>query len=211
MRLKLAALFPEHLDLNGDQANLKVAKTRLEWFGYEVEIVPVHKGDQIPLDSAMIFLGHGSIAAWADIDSDLHAQIPKLKSMIQEGVAFMAVASGHERAIELGLLPGQITKHERVSKFELTNLNGIEVLGYLNSESDAPIIQKSGLVLGTQLHGPLFAKNPMLVDSYFAEILEARKIEGGSLDNQSPAKARIDLVSTIVNQVWSLEKELASE
>ncbi|MEN9955915.1 MAG: hypothetical protein RLY34_722, partial [Actinomycetota bacterium] len=35
--INLVALFPNHLDLNGDQANLKVAKKRLEWLGYEVK------------------------------------------------------------------------------------------------------------------------------------------------------------------------------
>jgi CobQ-like glutamine amidotransferase family enzyme len=211
MKIRIAALFPDHLDLNGDQANLKVAKARLEWLGYEVEIIPVHKGDQVPAESAMVFLGHGSIAAWADIDSELRAQVPKLKAMIQEGVAFMAVASGHERAIELGFFPGKVAKRERISKFELTNLNGLEVLGYLNSETDAPIIQKSGLLLGTQLHGPLFAKNPKLVDAYFAEIIESRNIGVGSQVSQPDSRAKIDFVSAIVDQVWSLEKQLASE
>jgi hypothetical protein len=120
----------------------------------------------------------------------------------------MAVASGHEMAIECGLFEGKITQIDRVSKFEIAQLDGLEVLGYLNSATTAPVIQKKGLVLGTQLHGPVFAKNPELVDSYLLEVAQSRnKSELGNLALNSNA----DLVAGIVKQVWELERDLACE
>jgi hypothetical protein len=68
MSIKLVSLFPGHLNLNGDQANLKVIQMRLKWFGYQSSVVAVNVGDQIPADAHLIFLGHGSMAAWNDID-----------------------------------------------------------------------------------------------------------------------------------------------
>ena len=211
MSLKLVSLFPSHLDLNGDQANLKVLVKRLEWFGYKSSIIEVNKGDEVPQDAALIFLGHGSMAAWSDIESDLAKVVPAINAHISLGGAFMAVATGHERAIELGIFTGSVSSRERVSKFEIAELNGVEVLGYLNSATDAPVIQKSGLSIGTQLHGPVFAKNPNFVDSYLAEMLAARNIPVPTKSLSQGGKFNQELVDRIVEQVWELERELAQE
>lgn len=218
MKVKLVTLCPGHLNLNGDQANLKIAKRRLEWLGYEVEIGAVDKGQQIPDDAALIFLGHGSLAAWKDIDSHLLQSLNQIRSLIANGSGFMAVASGHEWAIRNGVFPGSAEVKPRISKFEIALLNGVEVLGYLNSGTSAPTIQKQELRLGTQLHGPVFAKNPNLADSFLLEILKSRGVlipraeevdfvhaSGASLNNNA------DLVAGIVDQVWDLERKLASE
>lgn len=207
--INLVALFPKHLDLNGDQANLKVAKKRLEWFGYEVKITAIDKGQLIPSDADFIFLGHGSMAAWADLENEIQIIAPQLESFIARGTAFMAVASGYERAIELGLFGGSLEPTERVSKFEVADLQGREVLGYVNASSKAPVIQRQGLSLGTQLHGPVFSKNPELVDEYFAEILAAKGEQVPSAP--SSGSKNIQVISEIVGSVWKLERELASE
>jgi CobQ-like glutamine amidotransferase family enzyme len=207
MTLKLVSLFPGHLDLNGDQSNLKVLAKRLAWRGVSAEIVGISKGDVVPADAALIFLGHGSIAAWADVEEYLQQLVPEIKKSISAGVAFMAVATGQERAIGLGILGGSAKPSTRISKFEIAEVDGREVLGYLNSATNAPVIQKHGLVLGTQLHGPLFAKNPEFADSFLSEIAGARGVafSGGS------ASTNASLVAGIVKQVWELERELASE
>lgn len=207
MTLKIVSLFPEHLDLNGDQANLKVLAKRLAWQGVSAEIVGVNKGEVIPADAGLMFLGHGSIAAWADIEKDVLRLLPDIKKSISAGVAFMAVATGHERAIDFGVLGGSTKPMTRVSKFEIAVVEGREVLGYLNSATNAPVIQKQGLVLGTQLHGPLFAKNPDFADAYLAEIASSMGVALSSADLSTNAS----LVAGIVNQVWELERELASE
>ena len=207
--INLIALFPKHLDLNGDQANLKVAKKRLEWLGYEVRITSIDKGQSIPSDADFVFLGHGSMAAWADLENEIEKIAPQLEAFIARGTAFMAVASGYERAIALGLFEGSLEPTERVSKFEVADLDGKEVLGYLNAASKAPYIQRQGLRLGTQFHGPVFSKNPKLVDEYFADILAA-KGESVSPANKSGSK-NIELISQIVDSVWKLERDLASE
>jgi len=217
MSLRLVSLFPGHLDLNGDQANLKVLQKRLQWLGHQSAIVAVNKGDEIPIDADLIFLGHGSMAAWNDIEQDLRSLVTEINARISSGAAFMAVSTGHERAIQLGVFPGTLSISERISKFEIAELGGKEVLGYLNSASNAPVIQKQGLSLGTQLHGPIFAKNPELADAYLAEILESSKRHAGNSEKSLGVIASRGngsaqrLVDQIVDQVWELERELASE
>lgn len=207
MSIKLVSLFPNHLDLNGDQANLLVLAKRLQWAGVAAEIVAVDKGQSIPKDAGLIFLGHGSMAAWTDIEPELNRLLGDIKQLVVDGAAFMAVATGHEHAIKLGLLGGTANYKDRISKFEIAELEGQEILGYLNSATDAPVIQKQGLLLGTQLHGPVFAKNPVFADSYLAEIAAAK----GVALADAALSTNASLVAGIVDQVWELERELASE
>ncbi len=207
MSVRLVALFPEYLNLNGDQANLVVAKKRLEWFGYDPEIVSVGVGEDIPQDADLILLGHGSLAAWNFLSAELERLVPQIRAGIIQGAGFMAIASGYEKAIRFGFFGGDTTATKRVSKFEVVTLDNIEVLGYLNATTKAPIIQKDKLLLGSQLHGPLFAKNPELVDSYLAEILAAKNYSVA----KKQEKNNLDQVAEIIEAVWSLEKELARE
>jgi CobQ-like glutamine amidotransferase family enzyme len=70
--------------------------------------------------------------------------------------------------------------------------------------------------LGTQLHGPVLAKNPEFADSYLLEIAAARGILKNSAININNLKNNAlsnnaDLVAGIVKQVWELERNLASE
>ena len=81
------------------------------------------------------------------------------------------------------------------------------------------MIQKNALLLGTQLHGPFFAKNPEYADMYLSEILST-KLDSASL-GEAPIesfmkpttglKHNVDRVADIVKAVWELEKDLASE
>ena len=207
MTVRMVSLFPEHLNLNGDQANLLVASKRLEWFGYESQVIAVGMGEDIPEDAHLIFLGHGSLAAWNYLSVDLERLVPQIRNGIAQGSGFMAIASGYEKAIRLGFFGGDLSAKKRVSKFEVVNLGNLEVLGYLNSTTKAPVIQKDGLSLGSQLHGPLFAKNPELVDSYLAEILAAKEYSVA----KKQEKNNLDQVAEITEAVWSLERELARE
>lgn len=207
MSVRLAALFPEYLNLNGDQANLMVAKKRLEWFGYECEIVSVGIGEDIPEDVHLIFLGHGSLAAWSFLNAEPERMVPQITQAINSGAGFMAIASGYEKSIRFGFFGGDTSPTKRVSKFELVKFGEIEVLGYRNTTTKAPVIQKENLLLGSQLHGPLFAKNPELVDSYLADILAAKNHSVA----KRPEKNNLDQVAEIIEAVWSLEKDLARE
>lgn len=221
MSFKIATFFPEHLDLNGDQANLLIASKRLEWLGYEVVISAIEKATELPSDTDLIFVGHGSIAAWADINEAMTNAITWISNSVQKGCGFMAVASGQEWAIRSGFLSGDANPTERISKFEIVEIEGREILGYLNSSTSAPVIQKDGLALGTQLHGPVLAKNPEFADSYLLEIAAARgilknsAINNNNLNNtdlnNTDLKNNADLVAGIVKQVWELERDLASE
>jgi CobQ-like glutamine amidotransferase family enzyme len=167
--LKLAILYPGHLNLNGDAANFDVLQRRLEWSGVNSEIHHIKKPANLEKFD-YVLLGHGSSDAWsqlADIDSDL---IPNLAKLVEAGVPVMAVSSGYEILFEA--LNGSTTKHaERVSEFK--DVDG--VVGYVNSEAQLPEITWVQNSLLTLFHGPVFAKNPALADKFLGDVFAGPK------------------------------------
>lgn len=164
--IRLAALYPNHLNLNGDLANLAVLQKRLDWHGVEAEVVYVKKSTDLTKFD-VVLLGHGSRDAWAqleDIDPEL---IPSVAALVLSGTKVMAVSSGYEILSEA--IEGVVVKHsERVSEFR--NHDGI--VGYVNSEAELEPIRWIQNSLFTLFHGPVFAKNPDLADKFLGSLIE---------------------------------------
>lgn len=164
--IRLAALYPNHLNLNGDLANLAVLQKRLDWHGVEAEVVYVKKSTDLTKFD-VVLLGHGSRDAWAqlkDIDPEL---IPSVAALVLSGTKVMAVSSGYEILSEA--IEGVVVKHsERVSEFR--NHDGI--VGYVNSEAELEPIRWIQNSLFTLFHGPVFAKNPDLADEFLGSLIE---------------------------------------
>lgn len=181
--LKLAILYPGHLNLNGDAANFDVLQRRLEWSGVVSEIHRIEKPTRLE-NFDYVLLGHGSSDAWsqlADIDSDL---IPNLVKLVRAGVPVMAVSSGYEILFEA--LNGSTTKHyERVSEFR----DSEGVVGYVNSEAQLPEITWVCNSLLTLFHGPVFAKNPDLADKFLGDVFEGAQSTSSELSYVSQLAA----------------------
>ena len=163
--IRLAALYPNHLNLNGDLANLLVLQKRLEWYGLEAEVVYVEKTTDLTKFD-LVLLGHGSRDAWAqleDIDPEL---IPSVASLVTSGTRVLAISSGYELLIEA--IDGLVVKHsERVSEFRSHE----EIVGYVNSEAEIEPIRWINDSLFTLFHGPVFAKNPDLADKFLGSLI----------------------------------------
>jgi len=160
--LKFAALYPDHLNLNGDHANLLVLQKRLEWRGVNSEIVSVQRPTNLT-EFDLVLLGHGSDSAWAEvlkIDSKLLNNIVEL---VSSGCNVLSVASGYQRLYEL-MNQKAALQIERVSEFK--SFEG--VVGYVNTEFDLPEISRVVNSVFTLFHGPVLAKNPQLADEIIA-------------------------------------------
>ena len=163
--IRLAALYPNHLNLNGDFANLAVLQKRLEWYGVEAEVVYVEKPTDLTKFD-VVLLGHGSRDAWVQLENIDPELIPSVAALVLSGTKVMAVSSGYEMLIET--LEGLVVKHsERVSEFR--NHDGI--VGYVNSEAELEPIRWIQNSLFTLFHGPLFAKNPDLADKFLGSLI----------------------------------------
>lgn len=206
--IKLVGLFPRHLNLNGDFGNIEVLRQRAIWLGFQVETALVEPGESIPTDADFVLVGHGSKAAWQSLQESLPVTLDTLKRPEFDSCHLLAVASGYEKCIEAGIFQGSLEPTERISKFEIVELPGEKVLGYKNSISSCDDYQVRGLKVGTQLHGPLFAKNPQIADRIINAIAQKKSLLPKS--NQRNQK-QLDRVNNLVGAVWALETELARE
>jgi len=156
--IKLAAISPTHLNLNGDLGNLVVLKKRLELRGVHSEIVLL-SGDEDLRKFDFVLVGHGSKSAWTELLSPRPSLLKQLESFSREGGALLAVASAADLLQPL-LTGEEVLSGDWVSEF----VDVAGVVGYLNTTSKAPAIQWTRNTLLTQLHGPVLAKNPSLAD-----------------------------------------------
>jgi len=157
--LKLAALYPDHLNLNGDMANLLVLQKRLQWQGQQAEIVSSTTSNNL-LDFDFVLVGHGSTAAWADIKRIDPEFFNNVVRYINSGKPALVIASGYDQLAEAVFGTKKNCIPHR-SEF-VTTTEGI--VGYLNSESNEKLLQWHKNTLFTLLHGPVMVKNPALAD-----------------------------------------------
>jgi CobQ-like glutamine amidotransferase family enzyme len=207
--IKLGVLFPDHLDLNGDLGNVTVIKKQLDWRGVDSVVIGITSEDQLSDGFDLLFLGHGSEAAWADIESRMPNFDSVIERVLDSDTPFMAVSTGFERIVASGALQGlsQSTRDARTSKFEVAEDGDDKVLGYLNTESDLPLVFRSGALVATMLHGPVLSRNVSLLNEILVAIATRAGIDLPALMDAKKA----DQLAGLIAEVWKLEEELASE
>jgi len=156
--IRLGAISPTHLNLNGDLGNLLVLKKRLEWRNVESSIEHLNGSEDLN-DFDYILVGHGSNAAWKQLLDSRSDLLGKLVAYVESDGALLAVASAADRLQPL-LTGVEVTFGDRVSEF--LDVDG--VVGYKNSDSEGENVSWYKNALLTQLHGPVLAKNPELAD-----------------------------------------------
>ena len=211
--ISILVLYPEHLNLNGDAANAGILARRLNWFGFDAAIEFHHPGEQLPTTHPdFLILGHGSDAAWSALHEPLIQDWQRIRRWIDDGVHGLAINSGQEllHGIEFGVFPPGLERGERKSHFRVVEADCIEagakLLGYQNSEFNAPGVERYNNFIGTQLHGPVLAKNGWLADWFIA------RITGEAHLASSPnASSYLEQTKKFETEIWTLESELADE
>ena len=207
--IRIGMLFPKHLNLNGDFGNIEVLARQFEWRGHEVQIVELTEVSNFnePLHFALI--GHGSEAAWVDIDEEFLAIAPQVSRLIADGVPVLAVSTGFARCIAAGLVSttAPTALPERVSKFSIVKDGHTDLLGYVNVDTDIPEFYRSGSFIGTALHGPLLSKNPVLLEQILIDIASKAGVKLNPIQDAKKADQLADLIA----EVWKLESDLANE
>ncbi len=183
--IRLYTLFPDRLNLNGDQGNLTVLSKRLAWSNFDCEIIAINTVDQIEnlvaelkanAANAFVFLGHGSMAAMKSIER-FKGQIQELFALcVERDVPSMVVGSSYS-----WLVPH--SKSNRRSEFTVSTFDFAgkthEVIGYLNSADSLPVVTSNGKLIYTLLHGPVLLKSTTLSDAICTAICDG---ELGALD-----------------------------
>lgn len=221
--IRLLNLYPDQLNLNGDLANTLVLESNLRALGFDTVTQKHEVGDKLSIERPdFVMLGHGSNAAWRYVGQDLLKIAPTLRQWVADGVVGLAIGSGNEACYSgdswnavprLGIFEsasGTLREVERISKFLLVPVDrsfvNEPVLGYINAATDAHVLQLEKNWIGSQLHGPLLAKNPAVL-SWIVE-----RVSGEIDSGFKPIQAEVDpTLSKILTQIWDLETNLASE
>ena len=207
--IRLGVLFPDHLNLNGDYGNIEVIARQFEWRGMACEVFRVENEQHLSEGLDFLLVGHGSSAAWDSIRDRLNSLEGGLRRLLESGTPGLCVSTGFEELVRLAVVAGLECKStpERVSKFVVHADGNQEVLGYLNTDVDLPPLHREGQFVCTMLHGPVLAKNPLLL----IELLQSISMHAGLELKDIQTSEKTDLLAGLVDEVWKLERELASE
>lgn len=158
MRVKLVSFAAEHFNNNGDQGNIDVLKFHLEKSGVAVE-----EFGQSQAESAdFLLVGDCSRAALRFYKPGLDALVPALLARLEAGNPTLIVGTSYEYlSSQIGL--GDPMKVSRVSDFASVMHQGMQIVGYSNSDTDLPLVQTRGNFIATKFYGPVLALNPELL------------------------------------------------
>jgi lipid II isoglutaminyl synthase (glutamine-hydrolysing) len=95
VRLVVAHLYPEHLNIYADRGNMAVLAGRLGWRGVELGIVPCEPGDPLP-DADLYYLGGGQDRDQRLIVPDLLSRALDLRHAVDDGACVLGVCGGYQ-------------------------------------------------------------------------------------------------------------------
>jgi CobQ-like glutamine amidotransferase family enzyme len=123
MRIRIAHLYPEYLNIYADRGNIAVFERRVRLRGHELQVDGVSIGD--PFDGRpydLIYVGGGQDREQALIASDLAEKGDAIRAHVEDGTALLAVCGGYQllgrgyRGRDGSFMPGAgLFPHETVA------------------------------------------------------------------------------------------------
>ncbi len=89
--ITIVQLYPRDMNIYGDHGNTLVLQRRLQWHGYDVNLVDYNPGDKFPNDVDIIVGGGGQDSGQTKIQADLLSIAPKLKALAKSGTPMLMV------------------------------------------------------------------------------------------------------------------------
>ncbi|WP_067779608.1 type 1 glutamine amidotransferase [Actinomyces vulturis] len=89
--IRLLQLYPRDMNIYGDWGNTLVLKKRLEWHGYDVNLLTYDPGDELPDEVDLITGGGGQDSGQERIKEDLLRIAPTLHRWADEGVPMLMI------------------------------------------------------------------------------------------------------------------------
>jgi len=94
--IRLAYLYPKHLNFYADRGNITVFKRRLEWRGLTFELVEVGLGESFPEDCDLYYIGGGQDRDQALVSEHLVSQAANLRRAVDSGAVVLAIGGGFQ-------------------------------------------------------------------------------------------------------------------
>jgi lipid II isoglutaminyl synthase (glutamine-hydrolysing) len=97
MRIRLAHLYPDYLNIYADRGNIAVFARRAAWRGHEIDVSTVSIGDSIERGAHdLIYIGGGQDREQALVATDLAGRRDELLETVDAGAAVLAVCGGYQ-------------------------------------------------------------------------------------------------------------------
>ena len=97
MRIRVAHLYPEYLNIYADRGNIAVLARRAALRGHSLEIEAVSVGDTLrPGDHDLVYVGGGQDREQALVAPDLAAKGDAIREIVDGGAALLAVCGGYQ-------------------------------------------------------------------------------------------------------------------
>lgn len=95
--INLLQLYPRDMNIYGDWGNTLVLKKRLEWHGYEVNLLAYNPGDKFPDDVDLVVGGGGQDSGQSIIGTDLLKIAGNLTSLAEDNVPMLMVCGLYQQ------------------------------------------------------------------------------------------------------------------
>ena len=97
MRIRVAHLYPDYLNIYADRGNIAVLARRAQWRGHELDVTPVSIGDELrPGAHDLLYIGGGQDREQALVAVDLVAKTESVRAAAAGGAAVLAVCGGYQ-------------------------------------------------------------------------------------------------------------------
>jgi CobQ-like glutamine amidotransferase family enzyme len=97
MRIRVAHLYPDYLNIYADRGNIAVLTRRAAWRGHELDVEPVGMGDPVePGAHDLFYVGGGQDREQALVATDIAAKGDALREAVAAGAAILAVCGGYQ-------------------------------------------------------------------------------------------------------------------
>lgn len=90
-QITVLQLYPRDMNIYGDWGNTLVLKRRLEWHGYDVNLLAYNPGDTFPQDVDLIVGGGGQDSGQDIIQNDLLKIAPHLRKLADDNVPMLMI------------------------------------------------------------------------------------------------------------------------
>jgi CobQ-like glutamine amidotransferase family enzyme len=92
----LAHLYPDLLRTYGDRGNVLALARRAEWRGFAVRVDAVTRGDRVPSEADVVFMGGGTDRVQEIIGADLRSRGSELGDAAARGAVVVGVCGGYQ-------------------------------------------------------------------------------------------------------------------
>ncbi len=97
VKLCIAHMYPDLMNLYGDRGNLICLQKRMEWYGLGCEIKNIHLQEQLDFGQIdMIFMGGGSDREQGLVYGDLVGKADQLLAQIKTGLPVLAICGAYQ-------------------------------------------------------------------------------------------------------------------